>query len=155
MPCSDFEKVAACLDNKRLGKQRVEAYQIYLVLQRIKQRDVLESYHPMEKFRTNRTIGWENHPIVKMWRGHEKYLAYYGWKICQEWKRRGFKDTMQQRFVELYGGFHDLQNHTPPNWIFDSELNISHQSNLIRKLPEHYTKFFPGVSADLPYRWFN
>ncbi len=32
VPYSDFESIARCLDNRRLGKQRVEAYQILLLI---------------------------------------------------------------------------------------------------------------------------
>ena len=32
MPYADFEKIAKCLDYKRLGKQRVEAMQIHRIV---------------------------------------------------------------------------------------------------------------------------
>jgi hypothetical protein len=41
MPYSDFEKTARCLDNKRLGKQRVEAWQILNTLNKIFLRDIV------------------------------------------------------------------------------------------------------------------
>lgn len=40
-----------------------------------------------------------------------------------------------------------------PSFIGDEEFHRSHQSNLIRKLPEFYRPLFPGVPDDLPYIW--
>jgi hypothetical protein len=40
-----------------------------------------------------------------------------------------------------------------PPWIGDDDFHQAHQSNLIRKDPERYGALFPGVPADLPYRW--
>jgi hypothetical protein len=55
---------ARCLDNKRLGKQRVECKQILLALGI----DVGEH-------RGNPESRWRHHPAVRMWRSHELYLA--------------------------------------------------------------------------------
>ena len=60
LPYSDFEKTARCLDNKRLGKQRVETLQIL-------------------------NDSWPNHPATKMWRNYKGCLAEYGLIICEEW----------------------------------------------------------------------
>lgn len=51
LPYPDFERSAAALDYRRLGKQRIEAYQILQTLQNPEQRS------------------WRNHPAVRMWRG--------------------------------------------------------------------------------------
>ena len=52
LPYNDFKKTAACLDNRRLGKQRVEAYQILRIIS------------------GKRTSGgWLRHPAVLMWKG--------------------------------------------------------------------------------------
>ena len=48
LPYKSFVKSAQCLDNKRLGKQRVEAMQILKSI-------YIEDY------------GWKNHPATKMW----------------------------------------------------------------------------------------
>lgn len=132
MPYSDFVKVAQCLDYKRLGKQRVETWQIYKAL-------------------TQENYGWKNHPIVKMWKGYETGLLQYGIIMCQEWKSRGYKDTMLERFKS-----EQLNKNTIPiypSWINDIELHKSHQSNLIRKYPLHYRRFFPDIPDNLEYKW--
>ena len=70
LPYSDYDQSAAVLDYRRLGKQRVEAKQIMFAL-------------------SDPNYGWQNHPAVRMWRGHEYQLAQYGIAICYEWRKRG------------------------------------------------------------------
>lgn len=129
LPYPDFVQTAKCLDNKRLGKQRVEAYQILRVLAGL-------------------TKGWRNHPAVLMWRGYEPALNKYGLVICDEWKERGFADTLSDKF------------HVNPNiqieypsWIGNKQFHESHASNLVRKFPEHYRQYFPDIDDTLPYYW--
>jgi hypothetical protein len=79
LPYPDFIESAACLDRQRLGKQRIEAYQIL--------RSIL-----------GETKGWRNHPVTRMWEDHPRALATYGYVICQGWRDRGYQDTMLKRF---------------------------------------------------------
>lgn len=130
LPFPDFAKSASCLDMRRLGKQRVEAKQIYLAL-------IDPSY------------GWQNHPAVRMWRGHETALAVYGLAICWEWTNRGYKDTLTDFFAPRCV----LSEYKVPNWVYNTALHLSHQSNLLRKDPVHYSKYFPNVPDNLPYIW--
>ena len=132
LPYSDFQKSAHCLDYKRLGKQRVEAWQIYLAL-------------------TQENYGWKNHPIVKMWKGYELALLYYGYIICQEWICRGYKDNMSKRFFTEIKNFKGKL--TIPNWLGNERFHASHRSNLLRKNKEYYSKFNWKESDKLPYIW--
>jgi hypothetical protein len=81
-----------------------------------------------------------------MWAGHEPALHLYAREICLEWRERGFVDNMLERF-----------QHKPrailPIWLGDSRLHLSHQANLVRKLPEHYREYFPDVDETMPYFW--
>lgn len=129
LPYPSFSQSAACLDNRRLGKQRVETLQILNAL-------------------TDPTKGWKNHPATKMWSGHIPALAAYGIAICDEWIGRGFRDTCRDKISQLAAP--DL---TLPPWLGDPDFHRSHQSNLLRKMPDHYTQFFPDVPDDLPYIW--
>ena len=129
LPYADFKTTAACLDWRRLGKQRVEVWQILRTLY-------------------GESHGWTNHPAIRMWRGHEFQLAQYGIAICREWILRGYNDTMIRKIREFDSGIWQPL----PFWI-TSEFCLSHQSNLIRKLPEYYGPLFPGVSPDLEYVW--
>lgn len=130
LPYPDFAASAKALDNKRLGKQRVETLQLLKSL-------TLPDY------------GWKNHPASKMWRGYEQSLVDYGRAVCIEWIRRGYKDTCLEKISE----FAEARVVTPmPTWLTD-ELCRSHQSNLVRKDPDHYRPLFPQVPDNLPYVW--
>lgn len=128
----DFAKTARQLDSKRLGKQRVEAWQIFQAIR-------------------NGT-GWKNHPCVKMWAGYTKLLLCYQGFICDEWVRRGYKQTMFQGNSAV-----TLSDSDIPYWIKDESvfetLITSHKSNLIRKDSKFYVPKFGNLRADLPYYW--
>lgn len=162
MPYSDFRKVARCLDNKRLGKQRVEAWQIYKTIRRMNLKHRILHEDPVDvlgikwteemkkKYIAKLKLGWRNHPIVKMWKGFEDGLCYYGICMCNEWKKRGYVDNL---WIKFFLGLSSLDHNEIPEWVFDKELNKSHQSNLVRKFPEHYRKYFPKVQDNIPYKW--
>jgi hypothetical protein len=64
LPFPDFKKSLLFLDNKRLGKQRVEA------------KTLLDGK-------------WQNHPASKMWRGYETALAVYYNESLHVWEKKG------------------------------------------------------------------
>lgn len=131
LPYPSFSESARALDWRRLGNQRKETWQILNALE-------------------GRTKGWVNHSATRMWRGYERALCLYGLAVCDEWIRRGYRDTMRERFASA------LQRHagaTRPAWLGDEDFHRSHQSNLLRKLPDHYGPLFGDVPADLPYVW--
>jgi len=149
LPELSFTLSASRLDDKRLGKQRVEAMQIL-------------------QANLGLTPAWRNHPACKMWRGYNESLLTYGMIICKEWRRRGFSDYVLNGFEEIrnnqLGLSPYLSNpHEPlyyssedgcvhPHWL-NEEFVKAHRSNLIRKMPEHYLKFWPTVPSNLPYIW--
>lgn len=134
LPYTDFKQTAQTLDYRRLGKQRIEAYQILRAL-------------------NGETKGWRNHPAVKMWDGYEVALCFYGIAMCKEWIDRGYKDTLKERFDEILEDRLFQQKTIMPSWLNDHALTISHQSNLVRKYPEFYKHLWPEVPNDLPYYW--
>jgi len=134
LPYADFEKSASVLDMKRLGKQRVENLQVLKAL-------------------TMPEYGWKNHPAVKMWVGHVLSLLEYQVAICKEWTSRGYKDTCLEKSFALLDNFNAELRIVKPDWVGNEEFHRSHQSNLLRKLPDHYAQYFPGVPDDLEYYW--
>jgi hypothetical protein len=129
-----FSDTADSLDYRRLGKQRVEAMQILRALKGL-------------------TKGWVNHPATKMWRGYERQLAYYGNCMCTEWIERGYKDTIRPFFIKaMYDDIYAMDCAKTPDWL-TPDLIASHRSNLVRKMPEHYSALWPDVPDDLPYVW--
>jgi hypothetical protein len=134
LPYKSFERSAAVLDRQRLGKQRVETMQIMTAL--------LEGR------------GWVNHPATLMWKNHEGVLLDYQNAICSEWMARGYRDTCLAKTVELYRPFRrQTRRLLRPWWLGNSRFHRSHQSNLVRKDPDHYRQYFPNVPEDLEYVW--
>jgi hypothetical protein len=126
LPYDDLGKSLACLDVKRLGKQRVETYQLIRAL-------------------TGQSKGWRNHPACKMWEDNIDALKLYFNISVDIWKRRGYKNTMQ-----LY----DLpENIVMPSWFGDAKFHASHRSNLLRKDPIHYGQFGWTEPDNLEYVW--
>lgn len=130
LPWPDMKKTAQSLDNKRLGKQRVEALQIL-------------------RANLGLTKGWRNHPAAVMWRGHEGYLYMYTNAMCIEWRQRGYQDNIQAQLQELLNT-NNIEGWDPPWWWGNNEFHKSHRSNLKRKDPVWY-RF--RVRDSLPYKW--
>lgn len=132
LPDGAFSQCARVLDNRRLGKQRVECLQILKALR-------------------GETKGWRNHPATLMWHGHESCLGVYLNCMIEEWERRGFRNSIPRcKQPELGPDYF-------PEWMLDFErfdrvLN-SHRSNLLRKDYAYYSQFGWIVEADLPYYW--
>jgi hypothetical protein len=149
VPYADFRRCAEVLDDKRLGKQRVETLQIMQVLLRLRWNNTIGE---IEEFRPR---GWTSHPAVLMWKGYEWALLQYQREVCQAWRSRGFKDTCYPKTLALVRRWNGggVPAHVDPPWLGDEQLHRSHQSNLIRKDAERYGALFPGVSGDEPYVW--
>lgn len=129
LPYPDFKKSVEILDYKRLGKQRVETFQVLNIL--------LE--------RTS-TKGWINHPVTKMWRGYEAALQTYQNYTISEWIKRGYNNNMPFETILL-------ESKLPP-WFGDDRLHKSHRSNLLRKDWEYYSQYFKE-DPTMPYFWPN
>jgi hypothetical protein len=126
LPYPDLKRSAQCLDNKRLGKQRVEALTILRTLNGGKQ-------------------GWAHHPAVKMWRGYENALRLYMNTCIEEWIRRGFKNTMKMEPI--------VGEIIYPHWFGSVDFHSSHRSNLLRKDHTFYNKYGWRENASMPYIW--
>lgn len=144
LPYPGFVDSATVLDPRRLGKQRVEALQVFRGL-------------------TVPGYGWRHHPAVRMWAGYEEALVRYGLDVCGVWTAEGRSDTCA---ATLLGGYLAWRPGAAPReqrrlaadgelppWLGDPAFHLSHQSALLRKAPELYDRHFPGVPDDLPYVW--
>lgn len=137
LPYPSFERSAKSIDNLRLGNQT---------------------------YRECKTLingGWKNHPASKMWVGHERALAKYAYALACEMAHRKNKNggpKWKPEVVEKWKNFWlDKMEEYPdtgdPHWMGDEKFHVAHQSNLIRKDPEHYGPQFPGVPDNLEYVW--
>ena len=157
LPYPSFVESARCLDNKRLGKQRVEVLTILRVLECGPYQMLLDNgtwiksieFHP--KHPLYRKTPWYNHPAVKMWRGYEEALTTYGYFICSEWsENRGFKDSCRD-LISKYDKV--LVDYTSPHWLGNEQFHASHRSNLLRKDFEYYKQFNWTEPNNLPHVW--
>ena len=134
LPFSDFVQSAQCLDRQRLGKQRCESLQILKAL-------------------TEPNYGWKNHPAVRMWAKHELRLVSYSVAICDEWIRRGYKDTCRDKILRYADSTLFTRETGTPEWLGDEKFHSSHRSNLLRKDPEFYGQFGWNDDPAAPYVW--
>jgi hypothetical protein len=130
LPFPDFHDSLLILDNKRLGKQRVEAYQILQILEKGGK--------------------WENHPAVLMWKGYEKALLSYLKESIRIWKERGYKDTMSYNSkLQIPVGW--ITGYDLPPWFGNEYFHMSHRSRLIQKDIIYKSLFKP--IPNIPYLW--
>lgn len=138
LPSPDFEESASILDNRRLGKQRIETLQI------------------MNALITGRGA-WTNHPATKMWRGYEFSLLEYQFAMCWEWHiMRGYEDSCLEKTYKLFWTKpHLYVDHCDPFWLGDDDFHWRHQSNLLRKDPKWYGDFVfdKDLPDNLEYYW--
>ncbi|MDH6464513.1 hypothetical protein M2302_004713 [Micromonospora sp. A200] len=144
LPYPDFLASARTLDQKRLGKQRVETIQVLRGL-------------------TRPTYGWRNHPAVKMWAGYEEALTRYGLDMCAVWCEPGRADTCAGTMttdLNAACGIERIRTQAElagagelPPWLGREDLHLSHRSSLLRKDPEHYRPQFGDIPPDLEYVW--
>ena len=130
VPYPDLRASCAVLDDRRLGKQRVETFQILRAL-------------------TWPSYAWKSHPAVTMWRGFVPALVAYGLESCREWTRRGYADSVATQLLSWGPG---SAAELPP-WFGVEAVHLSHRSALVRKDPAVYRPLFPDVPDDLPYFW--
>lgn len=131
LPYPDFEQTAKCLDYRRLGKQRVEAWQLLLVMSEGRK-------------------AWSNHPAFKMWDGYDIALVLYGVTMCKEWKARRYKDTLEDKFMNLPLAY---ENFDMPPWLGDNKFHSAHRSALLFKNYDFYSQFGWSETPELNYIW--
>lgn len=97
LPLYDFCKSVSCLDYSRLGKQRVEAFQLLVVNSDEWALDERQ-WRISQGLMKDRTLkkGWINHPAAVMWRGYKDALRLYFNTSVVEWRRRKYNNTMRQ-----------------------------------------------------------
>ena len=139
LPYPDFYQSLETLDYRRLGKQRMECFQILKALANTTDVD-LSDVDPSQLGK-----GWVNHPATRMWSGYEGALAQYHDESIKAWLRRGYKNTMLLRAKPG-------QWPTPP-WFGDPDFHASHRSNLLRKAPMWYRCFGWEEPSDMEYVW--
>lgn len=123
------------LDNKRLGKQRVETYQIISAITR------------RPKLDGTPYKGWLNHPCTVMWKNHVTALKLYMNISIEEWMSRGFKNTMELEEIN--------EEVVLPPFIGYERFHSSHRANLLKKEPDFYSRYQWSENPQDPYVWLD
>jgi hypothetical protein len=140
LPYPNFLASAKLLDKRRCFKQVVEAKQILDILQ-------------------NKSSGWKNHPIVKMWNDYDGALIEY-YNTFYEYCKSNHKIKFQ-KMQFIYGPIF----FNKPQWVGNEKFHYSHRANLLRKATETNNKELldnlrkNGITVDnhnilTSYLWF-
>jgi hypothetical protein len=148
LPHASFKKSLACLDYRRLGKQRTEAFQLLIAIGdqwALKERQWridqgLMKDKPLKG-------GWINHPAALMWKRYADALRQYYNDSIDEWTERGYNNTMRKAPIPACVEM--------PRWLTDRHFHASHRSNLLRKDSEYYSQFGWTEPDNLEYVWPN
>lgn len=136
LPFEDFALSAEVLHDKHLFNQLNEGY---IVLK--------SCVSPLG--------GWPNHPVTRMWRGHEGILYDYCMAIYNEVDERvvdgkfkpntGFDVYCRIRnLVEIFPKIGDVRRRGHPSWLGNREFHLAHRRNLVRK-SSHYAEMWPDA----------
>ena len=127
LPHADFKKSARDLDVRRLGKQRLEILELI-------------------------TFRRPNHPCARAWRGHEYQAAIFGLAVCDEWIRRGYKDTQRDKIREAMKEL--LYQPLYPSWFGKKQIHDIYKGRLISKSPDFYSQIYKDIrSYDDLFPW--
>jgi hypothetical protein len=139
---SDKETLFTYLDDKRTGKQRLEAAQIIRILEKYDETEKLEG-------------AYSKHPAVLMWLGYTNALKVYFNLCVKEWISRGFNNSYKfydldeddYRIVQCeFDGetcvfAEEFDEFCFPPWFSFPPFILSHRAALLRKNPSHYDDF--------------
>ncbi len=161
LPHGNVKHAVSLLDDRRLGKQRVEAYQIYLILtlaKKVGTRMKINPNTPANHIKifdqlyaeSGHRHGFYKHPMVLMWCGHIDALAEYTNFCIDEWVKRGFRNNMKH--------LKTVDAPIYPEWVSCPAVHYSHRAALLRKEilrgePTHYVKI-PLFAAMRKTQWY-
>lgn len=136
LPYPNFDDSVACLDTRRLGKQRSEALVIFKTLR-----------GDYDK--------WARHPAVRMWRGFERALALYYNATLAEWLARGHSSRMTFLPFSVWRAFSFSQHpgFILPPWLGDEAFHASHRAALLAKDPDWYGQYSWTETPKIEYVW--
>ena len=121
IPYSSPIKVAKCLDPKRLNKQIIECDQIIKAIK-------------------GETKAWTNHPVVKMYSGHLRWVGLY--KECLESYKNGCPNLARYLSAQA-----DM---IKPSWMTEA-LCRAHRRRLVAKDSQFYKTFWDYGISEINY----
>ncbi len=135
LPYANFIVSLKSLDQKRLGKQRVEAMQLIKAIEGAPRLDG-KAYR-----------GWVHHPATIMWKKYPEALKlYYNFAVII-WQNLGFQNSLP--LFEL------SEVIDAPDWLDFEPFHSSHRSNLLKKDFNFYSRYnWPDDPTNL-YLWLD
>lgn len=128
-----FRLTAQLLDNKRTGKQRVEAMQLLNIL-----------------LGRNADSSWKRHPVLHMWKPWTEALKLYYNCFLEEWMARGFVNNLPLEDIDEEA----LTEQGIPPFLSNKHFVDRHRANLMTKHPDFYEKYEWGVEPRQGYYWY-
>ena len=168
LPFADFQRSANVLDNKRLGKQILECYQIMLALSKdnvdgveelrslgVEDKTVVGLWHQQRTGVEENAYHppYRNHPATLMWKGNERALWDYATACHLEWFARGYhsyEKTVAKTFILAK---HFKPRLASPVFLGDEAFHQSHRAALYRKDPEYYYAYEKDAKVSSGYVW--
>jgi hypothetical protein len=154
IPYADMRASLQCLDSRRLQKQGLEAFQIYLIL--------INAPVIKPDGTTKERKGHKNHPVVRMWNGYLLALRIYICIAVQETGMRktkkglNYKTTKMTEYIEKYNLLpteEEVKNLVYPPWWSNPSVHVSHQAKLYIKDPIYYAQFKQAALHFTDYVW--
>lgn len=140
LPFPDFEQSCNALDTFRLGKQRIEAFQIWKAVT------------------SQSKKGWANHVVTRMWKDYLVALRKYLVICCRVY---GSRKTKKGKFCQntkmlehIKENNLEVQEHETvvmPPWIGDAQFHDSHKAMLYHKGVQNVAT---GLFEENPYTEF-
>lgn len=124
LPYPDFYASAMVLDKKRCWKQVVEARQIIDVL-------------------LGKSVGWANHPAVKMWAGYLPALKYYFNVFLDVSKHHHGIKTSYHPYWSIVGKISSGKTLEMPWFMGNTDFHRAMRARLIEKDEAFYIQKFP------------
>lgn len=140
LPFPSFVQTAKCLDDRRLGKQIVEARQIYDILFRP---DISRA-----------TVAQQHHPIVYLWRHciHKSDCLLRGYIhiLNAEWRSRF--NSNHKSADDVFAGGIEFQLYAP----LPAAFHYAHRCSLLAKDISHYIDYFvPPPAGVINPLWYH
>jgi hypothetical protein len=107
----------------------------------------------LELLHSDRT-GWEWNPAVKMWKGHEQWLAYYGFRLFSEFRSMGYPDQWTMR-VRALGYLKTPTVPANPWWWGHEGFHDYNKAQLFMQDPSWYGRFFKNIDLNQMGWWPN
>ena len=107
----------------------------------------------LEAFRLKSDV-WEWNPAVKMWKGNEAFLAFYGYRLFAEWKSQGYPDLWSSRLAAI-GFMKTPSTMAYPWWWGHQQFHDYNKAALFRQNPMWYGRFFKDITLDGVGWWPN